>query len=219
VLAGHGRAPLSAENDKYEPLPGLLSLPSFLYGKLGQRGRMAAKIGGGLFVVAIIATAVVLAPRIAENRRERAEKERRDAEAALAERLRRLTAEQRPRRGRAAPGASHAAVVAEIEDRILADARARAAAGKLDGPPAKRVECESIAHRRLPTGARVAYNCVAVTSDLPSVGNSGGGVLGHPFRAVADLSSGRLTWCKVAGRPSSDLASRAQVRLPRACSR
>ena len=209
---------MSAENEKYEPLPGLLSLPSFLYRKLGQRGQVAVKIGGGLFVVAIIAAAVVLAPRIAENKRERAEKERRDAEAALAGRIRRLMAEQRPRRGRAEPGASRAAVVAELEDRILADARARSAAGKLNGPPAKRVECEAIEHRRGAKGARVAYTCVAVTSDLPSTGNSGGGVLGYPFRAVADFSSGRLTWCKVSGRPSSDLASRAQVRMPRACS-
>jgi hypothetical protein len=208
---------LNSENDKYEPLPGLLSLPSFLYRKLGQRGRMAVKVGSGLFVVATMVLVVVLVPRITETKRERAERERRDAAVALAERLRRLRAEQRPRRARAGPGASRAAVIAALEDRILTDARARAAAGKLTGPPAKRVECKPIQHD--PNGARVAYDCLAVTSDLPSIGNSAGGVIGHPFRAVADFSTGSLTWCKVSGRPNVDLTSRAaQVSIPRACS-
>lgn len=213
------RTVLSPQDDKYEPLPGLLSLPSFLYHKLGRRERMAVKVGGGLFVVATIVAAVVLAPRIAESRRERAEKERREATAALAERLRKLRAEQRPRRARAGRGAPRTAVMAELEDRILTDARARAAAGNLTGPPAKRLECEPIQHDQDRTGARVAYDCVAITSDLPSIGNSAGGVIGHPFRAVVDFSTGRLTWCKVSGRANVDLTSRAaRVRLPRPCS-
>jgi len=208
---------LNPQNDKYEPLPGLLSIPSFLYRKLGHRGRMAVKVGGGLFVVAVTVAAVVLLPRIAETKRERAERERRDAAAALAERVSRLTAEQRPQRGRVSPDTSRAAVVAELEERILTDARARIAAGKLPGPQAKRVECKPIQHGQDPNGT-VAYDCVAVTSDLPSIGNSGGGVLGHPFRAVVHFSTGRLTWCKVSGRANTDLNSPAEVELPRACS-
>jgi hypothetical protein len=66
----------------------------------------------------------------------------------------------------------------------------------------------------------VAYDCIAVTSDLPSGESSPGGVLGHPFRAVADYSTGRFTWCKVSGRPAEgSLTSPGLVRLPRACSR
>jgi hypothetical protein len=207
------------QNDKYEPLPGLLSLPAFLYRKLGPRARLAAKVGAGLLVAGVIVASVVLLPRIAESNRERAEKERRDAAAALAERRRKLIAEQRPQRGRAEPDLSRAALVQQVEGQILADARARAAAGKLSGPAAKRVECERIKHGQDPKLDRVAYDCIAVTSDLPTIDNSPRGVIGHPFRAVIHFSTGRFTWCKVSGRPNEgDLASRALLAIPRACS-
>jgi hypothetical protein len=208
------------QNDRYEPLPGLLSLPGFLYRKLGPRGRLAVKVGGTLFVVAAIAATIVLAPRIAESNREREATERRDAEAALVARVRRLRAEQRPQRGRADAGASRAAVVGELEAGILADARARATRGRLHGPPAKRVECEPLAGADA-SAARVAYDCIAVTSDLPSGESLPGGVIGHPFRAVADFSTGRFTWCKVSPRPGEGSLSRKDlvVRIPRACSR
>jgi hypothetical protein len=93
------------------------------------------------------------------------------------------------------------------------------AAGKLPGPPAKRVECQAIKAAD-PGEARVAYDCIAVTSDLPSGDSSPGGVIGHPYRAVIDFSTGRYTWCKVSGRPGEgSLTSAGLVRLPRACSR
>jgi hypothetical protein len=205
------------QDERYEPLPGLLSLPSFLYRKLGPGGRIAVKIGGALLVVVVTVAAIVLVPRIAESNRERSAQERRDAAAALAERRRQLTREQRPHRAQAEPDGSRAAVLAELRAGILADARSRAAAGDLPGPAARRVECTPL------TGAdagadRVPYDCIAVTSDLPS--GSVGGVIGHPFRAVADYSTGRVTWCKVSGRPGEgSLTSAGLVRLPRACSR
>jgi hypothetical protein len=207
------------QNDKYEPLPGLLALPAFLYRKLGSRGRLAAKVGAGILLVGVTMASIVLLPRIAESNRERAEKERREDAAALAERRRKLIAEQRPQRGQAEPGPSRAALVQQVEEQILADARARAAAGKLTGPAAKRVECERIKHGQDPKLDRVAYDCIAVTSDLPTIDNSPGGVIGYPFRAVIHFSTGRFTWCRVSGRPNEgDLASRALVAIPRACS-
>ena len=210
---------MGATDDRYEPLPGFLSIPGFLYRKLGPRGRMAVKVGGGLFVVAVIVAAIVLVPRIADTKRERADRESREAAAAMAERRRQLIAEQRPHRARAEAGSSRAAVVGELEQRMLADARARVAAGTLAGPAARRVECEVIRHGQDPDGARVVYSCIAVTSDLPSIDGSPGGVIGHPFRGVAEFPSGRLTWCKVSGRPGEgNLTQRALVRLPRACS-
>jgi hypothetical protein len=205
------------QDERYEPLPGLLSLPSFLYRKLGPGGRMVVKVGGAVLVVAVTVAAIVLVPRIAESNRERSAQERRDAAAALAARRDRLIAEQRPHRGQAEPHATRAAVLAELGAHILADARARAVAGKLDGPAARRVECEPLTGADA-DAARVPYDCIAVTSDLPS--GSVGGVIGHPFRAVADYSTGRLTWCKVSGRPGEgSLTSAGLVRLPRACSR
>jgi hypothetical protein len=206
-------------NDRYEPLPGLLSLPSFLYRKLGPRGRLAVKVGGTLFVLAAVAATIVLAPRIAESNREREAQERRDAAAALAARVRRQRAQQRPQHGRAEAGASRAAVVAALEAGILADARARAARGRLHGPPAKRVECKPLTGLDA-TAARLAYDCIAVTSDLPSGESGPGGVIGHPFRGVANFSTGRLTWCKVSARPGEGSLSKEGliVRIPRACS-
>jgi hypothetical protein len=207
------------QNDRYDPLPGLLSLPSFLYRKLGPRGRLAVRIGGTLFVAAVTVAAIVLLPRIAESNREREAKEQREAAAALAQRVRRLRAEQRPHGGRAEPDAARSAVVEELEAGILADARARTAARQLPGPAANRVECDPHEGGD-PGAARVAYDCIAVTSDLPSIDSSPGGVVGHPFRAVADFSTGRFTWCKVSGRPGEgSLTSPGLVRIPRACSR
>jgi type II secretory pathway pseudopilin PulG len=209
------------QNDRYEPLPGLLSLPSFLYRKLGPRGRVAAKLGGAIFVVAVTVAVIVLAPRIAESKRERAERERREAAAAQAAERRRLIAEQRPHHGRGGARASRDDLLFDLERAILVDARARTAAGKLHGPPAKRVECKSLARGAEAEGPRVAYDCIAITSDLPSIEGSPQGVLGHPFRAVVDYSTGGFTWCKVSGRPGEGSLTREglDVTLPRACSR
>src|SRR4051812_41608348 len=174
------------QNDRYEPLPGLLQLPGFVYRKLGPRGRVAAKIGAAVVVVGVVVAAIVLVPRIADTKRERADRERRDAAAAAAERQRRLIKEQLPHRGRSASD-SRGAVLAELQAAILADARARTASGKLPGPPAKSVRCRPLDGAD-PGASRVPYDCVAVTSELPSGENLPPGVIGHPFRAVADYS-------------------------------
>jgi hypothetical protein len=209
------------QNDRYEPLPGLLSLPSFLYRKLSPRGRTVFKFGAAAFLVAVTVTAIVVVPRIGETKRERADRERREAAAAMAERRQRLIEEQRPRRGRSQPAASRPAVLSDLESAVLADARARAASGKLHGPPAKRVKCEPLARGSGAAAARVAYRCIAITSELPSIDGSPQGVLGHPFRAVVDYSSGRFTWCKVSGRAGEGGFTKEglAVKIPRACSR
>ena len=207
------------QNDRYEPLPGLLSLPGFLYRKLGPRGRVAFKIGSGLFLVAVVVAAIVLVPRIVETKRERAERDRREAAAALAERRRELIAEQRPHRASVAEGAPRTAVVTELEERIRKDARARVAAGTLSPPAPKRVQCEPIEHGQDPAGDRVVFDCLAVTSDLPSSETLPGGVIGHPFRGVAEFAAGRLTWCKISGRTvEGQLRYEGLVGIPPACS-
>jgi hypothetical protein len=205
-------------NDRYEPLPGLLSLPSFLYRKLGRRGRIAVKVGGGLFLIGVTVAAIVLVPRIAESNRERSAQERQAAAAAMAERRRHLIAEQRPHRARAARGASDATVVATLRDEILTDARGRVAAGQLSGPPAKRVQCRPL--KETDGGTIASYDCLAVTSDLPKLDSSPGGVIGHPYRAVIDFPSRRLTWCKISGRAGEGGFSQRDlaVRIPSACS-
>jgi type II secretory pathway pseudopilin PulG len=204
---------LSGPGDRYEPLPGFLSLPAFLIRRLGPRGRVVLAIVAGVALVGAVAAALVLVPRITESKRESAAEARRDAARALAERRRALEAEQRPQRGAAAAGTERAGVLTELESAILTDARERVADGDLPGPPAKRVECEPLRH-----GALDSYDCIAVTSDLPEIETSPAGVVGHPFRALIDFDRGRFTWCKVSGRAGEgSFTGEALVTLPRAC--
>jgi hypothetical protein len=166
-----------------------------------------------------VVAAIVLVPRITESKQERAERERQEAAAALTERRRELIAEQRPHRAGAKPGTSRTAVVAELEERIRADTRARVAAGTLSPPAARRVECEPIEHGQDLNGPRVVYSCLAVTSDIPASEATSGGVVGHPFRGAIDFPDGRLTWCKISGRAGEgSLTSQGLVRIPRVCS-
>ena len=174
----------------------------------------------GIALVAAVVGALTLVPRITESKRESAERARLDAAAAMVARRRALIAEQRPQHGRSDADAPRAVVLAELESGILADARARTEARKLDPPPASRVDCEPLPHGQDPNGARVRYDCIAVTSDLPDIETSPGGVIGHPFRAVVDYDSGRFTWCKVSARPGeAAISAETPVMLPRACSR
>ena len=207
------------QHDRYEPLPGLLQIPSFLYRKLGRRGRVVALVAGALVVVAAVAAAIVLVPRITETKKERAGRERREAAAAAAERRRQVIAEQRPHRARSTSD-SRGTVLAELQAAILADARARAASGDLAGPAAKSVRCRPL-NGADPGATRVPYDCIAITSVLPSDENLPQGVIGHPFRAVADYSTGRFTWCKVSGRAGEGGFTQRglAITFPRACSR
>jgi hypothetical protein len=170
--------------------------------------------------VGVTAAVIVLAPRIAETNRERADRERREQAVERADERRRLIAEQRPHRGRSEPSASRAETLRELRRAILTDVRARVASGNLDGPPAKRVSCERLAGGPGGERGRVAYDCIAITSELPAIEGKSEGVLGHPFRAVVDYSTGRFTWCKYSGRPGEgSLTERGlEITLPRACS-
>ena len=64
-----------------------------------------------------------------------------------------------------------------------------------------------------------AYDCLAVTREIPTSGVNVAGQVGHPFRAMVDYRRFRYVWCKVnpvAGeRAVPD--PRAVVPLPRAC--
>jgi hypothetical protein len=211
-------------NDRYEPLPGLLELPGFVWRRLPGAGRIAV---AGLALAAIVAT-VILVPVIQRSRddHERAEA----AEAARIERqiLAETRREQRPRfgRGRAAGAdvqARHALVVSAIGS-IRADASTRAAAGEFNGPILS-VRCEGyppsaggVAADEVPSRRTGRYSCIAVTSHVPATPGNPPGVVGHPYRARIDFRSGRYAFCKIRGRPG-ELAVRVRPRVPvpRAC--
>ncbi len=211
-------------DDRYEPLPGLLELPGFMWRRLPP----VARLGVAGLAVAAVVLAFVLAPGIQRSKEEHAR-----AEAAESARIQRqiladTRREQRPRLGRgAAAGADLEArhqLVAAAVGSIKADAGARAAAGEFTGP-ILRVRCGPYP----PTAGRAPadavpsmragrYACIAITSDIPATSGNRPGVVGHPYRARIDFASGRYAFCKIHGRPG-ELAvnARTPVPVPRVC--
>ena len=198
-------------NDRREPLPGLVRLPSFLYRKLSPRGRRRARIGGLLLLVLAVAGAIVMVPRLADIREDNAERAREEAAQARVERRRELIAEQRPRFGSTA-AASRAGKVRAVEAAITADANRRVRAGALE-TEVMRTDCHGPGAPR-----RQLLACTAVTSVIPANETTEGGVVGYPFRAQVDLQTGRFALCKISGRAGEgSLGIGVTVPLPPAC--
>jgi hypothetical protein len=214
--------------DRYEPMPGIAELPGWLWRRMGRAGRLGAL--GALIV--LVAAAAALVPVILESKEDRAESERRERAERRAELIRRLETEQRPRLRRstsvAPPGAaqderleSRAALMDELTAEILADARARARRGDLDGP-IRRVECEPFPRSVDAVGADEdvsrrsgRYACVAVTAEFGTGEVGATGVIGHQYRTEVDFESGRYAFCKISGQAGP---SREQlVTTPRVC--
>jgi hypothetical protein len=216
------------QRDRYEPMPGIVDLPGWLWRRMGRTARLTA-LGA---VILLLAGAAALVPVILESKEDRAEADRRDRAERRAELVRRLETEQRPRLRRSAsvapPGAApnerleaRSALMDELNAEILADARARVRSGDLDGP-IRRVECEPFprsvdavgAHEQLGRGSG-RYACVAVTAEFGTGEVGATGVIGHQFRTMADFETGRYAFCKVSGQAGP---SREQlVTTPRVC--
>jgi hypothetical protein len=168
-----------------------------------------------------VVAAIVLVPKIGETKRERAAAERAELAAGQQRRRQRQIAEQRPHRARTelAPALSPAersAVRRQIEAGITRDQRARVRRGALDPPRALYATCEPFSGE--PAGVRVSrLSCTAVTSEVLTEGQKAG-LLGHPFLARVDYTTGRYAWCKVSGRAGEgSLRSVTPVRVPRIC--
>jgi hypothetical protein len=226
--------PPSAHNrreERYEPLPGLAGLPRWAWSRLPRAGRVAV----ALLPLVVLALALLLGPGIDRSKDERARSQAQLEQRARAERTAQLRAEQRPRFGRsaavAAPSAPAAqrlqergALVAEVEHRVLADARARANAGELRGP-IDRVDCEPFPRTVHGVGAqdqlerrRGRYSCIAVTARIRGEGADELGVIGHPYRFMVDFETGDYAFCKISGRPGEGLLEREiPVTVPRPC--
>ena len=211
-------------NDRYEPLPGLLQLPAYIWRRLPRVAKIAVVAAGFAAVVG----AILLAPGIRRSNEEHAR-----AEAERSARIERRQIEltrrqQRPRfaRGTAA-GADLGArrhLLTSAQGSILTDASTRAAAGEFNGPII-RVKCEGYppGEGLTPADADPAkrvglYACIAVTSEIPATSGNRAGLLGHPYRMRINFENGRYAFCKVRGRPG-ELAVRAPrpVNLPRVC--
>ena len=198
--------------DRYDPLPGLFGLPGHLFRKLSPRGRRVVVGLGVVLLAALVATAIVAGPRIAESNRERAAEQRRDERRAAAAERARLAAEQRPRTGVLGAGGA-AAAIAGVEQAITRDARARVATGELR-TPVQRADCRTLGRG----GVRLVLACTAITSDVAPSPGVRGVTIGYPYRAVVAPATGRYGLCKTSGRPAEGLLKRdAPVELPRAC--
>ena len=182
-------------------------------------------IAAALVALALLAAAALLVPRILDERERADERAREAAQRRHAQALVTADREQRPRSGSgtADPGAgapaarrlrARTALLAEARDALQADAAIRGA-GRVRG-----IDCEPFPRGSAPRpperdlGRRAAaYQCVAVTSRFGQ-GTEQEGVIGIPFRLVADFARGRYAFCRVV--PLSD-RDRLTHPLPEAC--
>jgi len=180
---------------------------------------------GVVVAIALLVAAALLVPSIVGNRERADERAREAAQRRHAQALAEADREQRPRtgRGRADPGtgapaarrtSAREALLAKAHDALQADAAIRGA-GRVSG-----LDCEPFPRGsapRPPVGdlsvERALYQCVAVTSRF-SQGTGQEGVIGVPFRLVADFARGRFAFCRVV--PLSD-RDRLAHPLPEAC--
>jgi hypothetical protein len=199
---------------------------------LPDRARWAL---GALAVAAVVVAAVLVLPGVFDARDERAaQAARAQARRVAAERVR-LAREQTPHHGRAtdvvlppagAPAAeriaARRAILAHLRADILADARARIAAGEIDGP-VRDVECSALERRRgVPPPETVLgspigrYDCVAVIRDVMQRGKVVG-TFGHPFVAAITWARRSYAWCKDNKVPSEGAKALASSVIPAEC--
>ena len=196
--------------ERRQPLPSLFHLPGHLLRQLSPGWRRAVLATLAVVVAGLVATAIVLAPRISESNKERAAEQRREARQALASQRARLRAEQRPRSGRVAAGTE---LIAGVEQAITRDALARHATGELK-TPVKRADCQTFGRQ----GARISLGCTAVTSDVPPSAGGGGVLIGYPYAAAVTATTRRYAICKTSGSPGEgSFTHRNPVELPAAC--
>ena len=185
----------------------------------------ALAVAGALLAAGLIAAAVLLLPGITERRERADDRARAAAQRLHAEALAAADREQQPRTGSgtADPGATapaerrlraRRALLAEARAALQADAAVRGAGRVrgLDCEPFPRGSAPRPPVRDLGRPAAV-YQCVAVTSRFGE-GTEQEGVIGIPFRLVADFARGRYAFCRIV--PLSD-RDRLAHPLPAAC--
>jgi hypothetical protein len=199
----------------------------------GQRRRRWA-IGGGIVavIVALAAVGTVLALGDRDDRQAREKTRQTKLVAELRARLARV---QAPHRGaaralRPPAGASDAerlaarkALVGAVEERITADARARAKAGELDGP-IRSTACGPILKSKaaIPDDRVLSkdigrYDCVAIKSDVVAQKGEKVAELGHAFVAALNFDTYTYTWCRNTPAQGERGVALVFVRLDRAC--
>jgi hypothetical protein len=197
-------------SDRYEPAPGFIELPGWLW----RRTSTALKIGIGAGAVLLVAA--VLAVSASSNRDAQRARAVQIARAAAVHReeVAKARAEQKPRLGRA--HGTRTAMADRLSAAMLADARARVRGGALRGP-ILRVACERFPKTvgPVPRERDRRYSCVAVTAEIARSKGGEAGAIGHPYRARIDFSTGRFAFCKISAR--LDPVKNPEVMTPEAC--
>ncbi len=206
-------------DDRYEPLPGLVELPGYVWRRLP----LAARVAVGVAALAAVALAIVLSPVIQRSKEEHARNEAAKSARIQQLELERTRREQRPRFAHGPPAGTDLGarrqLLASAEASIRTDASTRAAAGEFNGP-IMRVECErypptvgGVPADADPSKRTGRYACIAVTSEVPATAGNRSGLLGHPYRTRINFRNGRYAFCKIRGRPG-ELAVRARPSVP-----
>jgi hypothetical protein len=177
------------------------------------------KVAWGALGLAIVVAAVALfvAPAIDDAKDEGAAERQRALDQRAAERRARIEREQAPQTGRVRTAGSRAAVVAQVELAIGADAVKRFS------PKAEVAQCEPAQGQSdlVETAPKVAFDCLSSTVDIRGAANQTGarGQLGFPYRAIVDFAAATYAFCRMHPAPSEKALPdpRKAVRLPAPC--
>jgi hypothetical protein len=215
-----------AADDRHEPLPPLDRLPRYLWARM-TRGVRVLVVAAGVAVLVVIA---ILAPKIADTRRENAARDRREAAANRARDRREVLETQRPRSARSDsvdPGTgsraarlrARAGLVTDLRQALSTDSNARPGATR-----ARRTACRGNNERgsgpppeRDLAVATGRYACTAITSIV--LGSNGArGQVGYPYRAKVTFATGSMVWCRISGRPGEGSnVARPLAAIPSRC--
>jgi hypothetical protein len=210
--------------DRYEPLPGFLDMPGWLWRKMPPLAKAALV----LTFVGLIALALIIGPGIRESKSEREKAEQQERLRARQAREARIMREQRPRFATGPAATSGVPARRRLVDMagasVLADARRRVEAGTMSGP-IKGVDCEPFPRNVAGIGAEDStderygrYSCIAVTARFEQTETTSGGLLGHSYRVRVNFDTGRYAFCRIAGRPAEgQLKRRLGPTVPRIC--
>ena len=213
IFARHAAAREAATSpveplERRSPLPGFLSLPARGWRGLSRSGKAVVLA----LAAALLALAIVLLPPAFENALQNEANERR-AIAANRERIRReLVREQRPHRA-VLPAALPLAQ--GLAAHVGADARRRAAAGRLEGPIGP-TTCERIT--RTGEDPRYATFTCLVEQGERGVYRGRDVLIGYRFRGRVELGTRRAVWCKESPPPlHADQEEFVKVPVSAAC--
>jgi hypothetical protein len=167
-------------------------------------------IGAALGAIAVGIAAVLLIPPLQEGKRKGAARDAAQQAAIVAAEVKRLTADQRLHR--ASPGVGGTALRPALEDAVLSDARARVAAGTLDGPLLGATCTPAGRAVSIRPGTRV-FKCVAFSSGYKPGKAGVNFASGYPFIATIDYRRHTIAWCKTNPQPG-EKAGHAIARVP-----